>query len=117
MHSELQILLATARRWGRMQYLRVLPALECLMSYELMKHLLIALEHHVNRDPYYFKYCILDPLLTMLVLLLRPVVCLERRVISTESRTMGEASGSCSRPKNRHLLLGPRVDRRGPSRV
>ena len=56
-----------------------------------------------------FQTFVLDPLLTMFVLLLQPVVFLERRVISTESRTIGEGSGSCSRPKNRHLLLGPKV--------
>ena len=63
------------------------------MSHELMKILLIALKHHSNRDPYYFKYNILDALLTMFVLPLQPVACMERRVISTESRTIGEASG------------------------
>ena len=87
------------------------------MSYELMKNILIALEHHSNRDSCYFKYCILDPLLIMFVLLLKLIACMERRVISTESRTIGEASGSCSRPKDRHVLLGARVDRQRPSRV
>ena len=96
---------------GRMQHLRALAALERLIFYELMNNLLIALEQHSNRDACYFKYCILDHLLNRLVLLLQLVVCLGRRVISTESRTIGEASGSCSRPKNRHLLLGPRQAR------
>ena len=94
-----------------MQHLRALAALERLIFYELMKNLLIALEQHSNRDACYFKYCTLDHLLNMLVLLLQLVVCLGRRVISTESRTIGKASGSCSRPKNRHLLLGPRQAR------
>ena len=94
-----------------MQHLRALPALECSILYELMKNLLIALEHHSNRDAYCLKYYILNHLLNMLVLLLRLVVCLERRVIFTELRTIREASGSCSRAKNRHLLLGPRQAR------
>lgn len=79
---------------GRMQHLRALPALESLISYELMKYLLIALEYQSNPDAYYFKYCLLEHLLNLLVLLLRPVFCLYRRFISTELRTIGEASGN-----------------------
>ena len=105
------MLLSTAWRWENVQRLRASPALECLISYELMKILLIALEYHLNRDAYYFKYCILEHLLNLLVLLLKPVFCLYRRVIPTGLRTIGEASGNCSTAENRHLLLGSRQAR------
>ena len=49
----------------RMYHLRALPALECLISYELMKSSLIAWEYHSNRVAYYFKYCILDHVLKL----------------------------------------------------
>lgn len=77
---------------------------DILRAYE---SLLIAWEYQSNRDAYYFKYCILDHLLKLACVAFTTSNLLASPHYFHRLEDDREASSNFSRPKNRHLLLGP----------